>query len=290
MKKRAIIYIILAGILWGTSAIFSFYLKNLGFSPLQMTAMRGTVSAVIMSTYVFITNKSLFKVSLNVFFWFACGGVTMFLSAFFYYESINFASVSIAVMLMYTAPVLVTAFSVMFLGEKLTWLKVISIFCMLLGCAFITGLFGGVKFNLWGFVAGLLSGVSYSTYNIIAKIQMNKKCNPLSASVYCYLFMALIALCVANVPEIFSIASKNPTEAYPFMIGIGIFTVTLPYFLYTLALKYIPVGTAAALGIIEPLMATIFGVCLGTDHLYISSYCGIVLILISVFLLSKNKE
>lgn len=290
MKKRAIVYIILAGILWGTSAIFSFYLKGLGFSPLQMTAMRGTVSAVLMSVYVFLKDKSLFKITLSELIWFACGGITMFLSAFLYYEAINVSSVSMAVMLMYTAPVLVTAFSVIFLGEKLTYIKVISIFCMLLGCAFITGIFSGVKFNVWGFVAGLLSGVSYSTYNIIAKIQMNKHFNPLSASVYCYLFMAVIAVLTFDVKDIFIIANNNPVASYPLMIGIGIFTVTLPYFLYTLGLKYIPVGTAASLGIIEPLMATIFGVMIGSDHLYLSSYCGIILILLSVVLLSKSKE
>lgn len=290
MKKRALIYIITASILWGTSAIFSFYLKRLGFSPLQMTAMRGTVSAVIMSAYVFITNKSLFKVSLSELMWFALGGITMFFSAFLYYESIIVSSVSMAVMLMYTAPVFVTAFSVMFFGEKLTFVKVISIFSMLLGCAFITGIFGGIKFNAWGFAAGLLSGISYSAYNIIAKMQMNKQSNPLSASVYCYLFMAIVAVLTFDVTDIFSIANQNPISAYPLMIGIGIFTVTLPYFLYTLGLKYIPVGTAASLGIIEPLTATIFGVMIGSDKLYFSSYIGIVLILFSVMLLSKSKE
>jgi len=290
MKKRALIYIIIASVLWGTSAIFSFYLKQLGFSPLQMTAMRGTVSAVIMSVYVLVRDKSLFKISLSELGLFACGGVTMFLSAFLYYESINVSSVSMAVMLMYTAPVFVMGFSVIFLGEKLTWTKAISITCMLLGCAFITGIFGGIEFNAWGFAAGLLSGISYSTYNIVAKIQMNKHANPLSASVYCYLFMALVAVLTFDVKDIFTIANNNPSSAYPLMIGIGIFTVTLPYFLYTLGLKHIPVGTAASLGIIEPLTATVFGVMLGTDVLYFSSYCGIGLILFSVILLSRSNE
>ena len=119
---------------------------------------------------------------------------------------------------------------------------------------------------------------------------MNRKCNPLSASVYCYLFMAIIAVLIIDTGEIFEIASHNPVFSYPLMIGIGIFTVTLPYFLYTLGLKHIPVGTAASLGIIEPLTATIFGVMLGTDTLYFSSYCGIILILFSVMLLSRSKE
>lgn len=290
MKKSAVLLIIIASVLWGTSAIFANLLGPYGFSPLQMTAMRGSISAIIMSIYVCFTNRNLFKVTLSQLFWFACGGITMFLSAFFYYESIRASSVSVAVMLMYTAPVFVMAYSVAFLGEKLTHAKLCSIICVLLGCALISGFFGGVSFNVWGVITGLLSGISYSSYNIIAKIQMSKKSNPLTASVYCYIFMALVSLCAADVPEIFNIANQNPLLLYPLIIGIGVFTVTLPYSLYTISLKYIPVGIASALGIIEPMTATLFGVLFFGDPLTFSSICGIVLIMSAVIILSRSKE
>ena len=290
MKNRSIILIVIAGILWGTSAIFANLLKPLGYTALQMTAMRAIVSAIIMSVYVFITDKSLFKVRLSHLFLFACGGLTTFLSAFFYYESINVSSVSVAVMLMYTAPVFVMAFSVAFMGEKLTPLKAVSVVCMLIGCCLISGIVGGVEFNARGVTMGLLSGVSYSSYNIIAKIQMNKKCNPLSATAYCFMFMALFAALSADVGGIFTIASADPVYIYPLIIGVGLFTVALPYFLYTLALKNIPVGTAAALGIVEPMVATIFGVAFFGDDLTVYSVVGIILILGAVFLLSRSNE
>ena len=161
---------------------------------------------------------------------------------------------------------------------------------MLVGCALISGIFGGVKFNLWGVVTGLLSGISYSAYNIIAKVQISKKGNPISASVYCYIFMAVISFCFADIPGIFSIANTNPVYLYSLIFGVGIFTVTVPYSLYTISLKYIPVGTASALGIIEPMTATLFGVALFNEPLSVPSCLGILLIMTAVLTLSVSKE
>ena len=290
MKKYPVLLIVLAAVCWGTSAIFANLLYPYGFTPLQLTAMRGIVSAILMSLYVFLKDKNLFRINLSQLFWFACGGISMFLAAFFYYESMNVGSVSVAVMLMYTAPIFVMAYSVTFLGEKLTKVKLVSVFFVILGCALISGIVGGATFNLWGVITGLLSGISYSAYNIIAKVQISKKSNPLSASVYCYIFMALLSLCFADIVSIFSIANTSPALLYSLIVGVGVFTVTLPYSLYTMSLKYIPVGTASALGIIEPMTATLFGVVFFGEPLSLTSIIGIIFIMTAVLMLSFVKE
>ena len=46
MKKSALFYIILAGLLWGSSGVFSNLLAPYGFSSLQLTATRGIVSGL----------------------------------------------------------------------------------------------------------------------------------------------------------------------------------------------------------------------------------------------------
>ena len=115
MKKRAFIFVVIAGILWGTSGIFFNLLEPFGFSPLQMTAMRGVVSAVFIAVYVLFFNRRLFLVSLKEFIIFACSGISVFGTASCYYAAIEASSVSTAVILMYTAPVFVMAYSVTFL-------------------------------------------------------------------------------------------------------------------------------------------------------------------------------
>lgn len=148
MHKKSLLYIVLAGIMWGTSGIFFNLLEPYGFSPIQMTAMRGVVAAISMSTYMLISNRSLFKVSKRDIPLVIGGGLSMFLTAYFYYFAIQESSVSTAVILMYTAPIFVMAFSVAFLGEKLNTIKALSVLFMIIGCALVSGIVGGVRFSL----------------------------------------------------------------------------------------------------------------------------------------------
>jgi len=290
MKFRALIYIILASLLWGTSAIFFKLLTPFGFAPIQLTAMRGIVSAVSIILYALITNRKLFKAGKKELLLFISSGISVFLTAFFYYASIAHSSVSTAAMLMYTAPVFVTAYSVAFLGEKLTRSKVIAIVMVVVGCALVSGIAGGVECSFLGFALGLSSGIMYSTYNIIARIAMMNKSNSLSATLYCFTTMGVISLFAGDISGIAQIAQTDIAATLPLIIGIGIFTCVLPYFLYTLALRNIPAGTASAIGILEPIAATVFSMAFFGEILTVSGFLGIVLVLSAVFILSRTKE
>lgn len=290
MKKRAFIYVIAAGILWGTSGIFFNLLKPFGFSSIQMAAMRGAVAGGAMLLYALFFNRKIFKISVKEFIIFSCSGIAVFLTAACYYSAIAASSVSTAVILMYTAPVFVMAYSVMFLGEKLNIPKILSVILMIVGCALVSGVIGGIKMSLWGGLLGIGSGLSYSAYNIFTKIEMNNKSNSLSATLYCFMVMGVISLIFSNPIEIAEMTAANPMAVLPLMIGIGVCTCVLPYILYTMALKYIPVGTASALSIIEPMSATIFSVLI-FDNEAIDAFCvlGIILILTAVFILNKGE-
>lgn len=289
MKKRALIYIVLAGILWGTSGLFVNAMKPLGLSSLQMVAIRAVVSAVGMSLYALIWNRNCFKANFKQLILYFFSGLGIYLTATFYYISMNLSSVSTAVVLMYTAPIFVMIYSVLFFGEKFTKNKGISLVAMLVGCALVSGVVGGMKFDFLGILAGFASGLTYSAYNIITKMQMRYKCNPISASMYSFIFMALIALLLCKPAFIGEVIATKPSSLI-LMIGTGVCTCVLPYFLYTLSLKALPVGTAASLGIIEPLSATVFSVIFLKEHLGIFSIIGIVMIIGAVFILSREEE
>lgn len=288
--KKNFVYIILASIAWGTSGLFVNALGPMGLSSLQMATIRGSVAAICMSLYALIFDRSLFKISLSEFALFLCSGVSMYLTCASYYSSIQASSVSMAVVLMYTAPIMIMAYSVAFFGERFTVKKCCSLICMVIGCAFVSGIVGGIEFNLWGVLFGLGAGVAYSSYNIFTKIQMRRKSNPVSASMYCFIFMALVSLVPSNPVHILKVAYDNMPNGILLMVGCGVITSVLPYFLYTLSLKKIPVGVASALSIIEPMAAMILSIAFLGEKLNVFSLCGIILILGSVFVLSTEKS
>ena len=290
MKKFAFLYIIIAGVLWSTSGIFVHLLSPFGFSSLQMTFFRGLVSFLLIMVYLPIYKKKLLKVRAKELFLFAASGIALFGTASCYYASMQATSISTAEILMYTAPILVMIYSVVFLGEKLTKPKAVSVLCMLIGCGLVSGIIGGLKFNFWGIVLGFLSGILYSAYNILTKIEMRRGSNPISATLYCFLFVTVVSFFVCNPAELVSLVAQKPMVTLPLILGLGVCTCILPYFLYTLALKELPAGTASALGIIEPMSATVFSVLLFHEPLGLSSICGIVLILGAVFILSRSED
>ena len=176
-------------------------------------------------------------------------------------------SISTAVILMYSAPVFVLIYSIIFFKEKITPKKLIAVIFILVGCGLVSGIIGDIKFDLLGIIVGLLSGISYALYNIFTKIEMHNNSNPLTVSFYNFAVMSLAALIICDAPKLITLFSKNPVFTFPMAIGLGICTCVLPYFLYTLGIKSLPAGVASALGIVEPMSATIFSVLLFGEKL-----------------------
>ncbi len=290
MKVKAFIYIILAGVLWGTSGIFSHYLSPYGFTALHITAMRGLVSLLGVLIYALLRDRTLFKVKPKELLIFIGIGVSLFFTSSCYFTAMRMTSVSTAVVLMYSAPIYVTVFSVLFLKERLSALKIVSIIGMLIGCCLVSGIVGGLSLNFVGILIGIASGLAYASYNITTKISMQMGARPVSALIYSFGTMTLIALCVSQPYQIITNTAKAPLIIIPMLLALGVITFILPYLFYTLAMRDIPAGTGSALSIVEPMAATFFSVVMFGEKLDAFSTLGILLILAAVVLLGRAES
>ena len=289
-KTSAYGLIILSSFLFGTSGIFVRLLSPYGFNSMQMTAMRGVISAVALCLFVLFTKRQLFKTNRKSLCLFLLAGVFMFLAAFFYYTSMAHTTIATAVVLMYSAPIYVLVFSVLFLKEKLTVTKVFAIALMLVGMALVSGIVGGMDFNFWGVFFAIAAGVAYAAYNIVAKIEMKHDNDPLTAMIYCYITMGLLAALCADVPQMVELAVQGPPTLWLLILGIGLCTCAVPYLIYTMTLKYVPAGTASALSLIEPMAAIRYSMIFFQEQPTPPMIAGIVLILGAVFMISRIKE
>lgn len=288
--KKGLLYISLASALWGTSGIFVHYLAPYGVTSLQMTFIRALIAFLCMTGYVLFVGKSLVKTNIKEILLFIGSGLSFFMTATCYYHSMQLTSISTAVVLMYTAPIFVMIFSVLFLGETLNRMKLLSVVGMLVGCGLVSGIIGGLAFDPLGIAIGFLSGISYASYNIITKIEMQKGINPIKANFYCFLFGFLAGLLASNPAGLLGCISENPPVVLALSVGVGVVACILPYLFYTMALREIPAGTASSLGILEPMAATIFSVLIFGEVLSLYSFIGIVLILGSVFILHRQGQ
>lgn len=288
--KASIALIVTAGILWGTTGLFTTFFGEVGLDPLQRTSVRAVFAAIAMAIFLFFKDKRLFRIRPRELLLCISAGVAIYLTALTYFLSIDASSVPVAVVLMYTAPVMVTSFSVVFMGERLTPLKGLAVAVMLAGCVLVSGIIGDSAFSLWGLVFGLISGVMYSTYNVLTKFEMQRGVNPLTASTYAFISMAVLSLIFGNPVGTASVLLSRPLTLLPLAVLFGTVTCTLPYLLYTMSLKNLPVGTAAALSVVEPMAATVFSVLILQTLPSAFAWVGIALILGAVLLIAKSED
>ena len=279
MKKKEFAFIIVAGLMWGSSCLFIHALSPLGFSAGQMVSARGVVSFVAMALYALLFNRKSFRIKLSDLPLFCGMGVLLFATAYFYYLGVQRTSPSTAAVLMYMAPVYVLIFSVIFFHERFTPAKGISIFVMLVGCALVSGVIGGLAFDLVGMLFSFLSGVAYAAYSLLAKLLAQKKTSTVSLSIYSYLSMAIVSLFFAKPVEMAGLIAKEPAKSIPLLVGIGLVTFVIPYFLYTVSFRRLPAGTVSALAVVEPLAATLYSIFFLGERLTVASGIGVFLIL-----------
>ena len=290
MNKHALLLIVVACVFWGTSGIFVHYLAPIGFSSINMTGARAFVAFLSMLLYTLLFNRQALKVKRKHLILSFCMGVAFFGTAGLYFTAMTMTSVSTAVVLMYTAPIYVTVYSVMFLGEKMTGKKLLSVIFVIVGCAMVSGAFGGMRFDPLGITLGVLSGVSYAAYNILTKTTMKCGAKPDTATLYCFLAASITAIFAADIKGLCTTVAKAPFVNIFALLLLGIVTCVIPYLTYTLALRSLPAGVASSLGIIEPMSATLFSVILFKEELDAVKIIGIAVILVAVMLLGREKE
>ena len=116
---KPVIAVLIAGILWG---IINIFIKNLsahGLDAFQISAIRMTVSVIVMFLFLLITDRSKFRISIKDIWIFACTGIisVVLFNTCYFYTMIN-SQASVAVVLLYTSPIFVMLISAVVFKEK----------------------------------------------------------------------------------------------------------------------------------------------------------------------------
>lgn len=289
MEVIAALCVIAAGILWGTMGIFVRYFSAWGFSTIQITAFRILLAALIFLVFLAVSDRDKLKIKLRDIPLFAGLGVgSIFLMSVTYFSTMQRTSLSVAAILLYTAPIFVMLMSVVFLKEKLTARKLAALAAAFAGCVLVTGIGGEAAVDGIGIATGLLSGLSYALYSILGIFAL-RKYHPYTVSAYAFLMAAAAELFFCHPVEMVRKASESP-ESWKILVMamiMAFFTAFAPYLLYTLGLRKVEAGKAAIMATVEPMVATILGVAVFREELTVWSISGIVLIVLAIGILNR---
>lgn len=284
------LFVIIAGICWGLIGLFTRKMSESGLDPIQVTFLRNLFATIVLLIIIVIWNRAYLRFLLKDIWMFAGTGICSI--AFFnicYFKAIQMTSLSVAAVLLYTAPAMVVMLSCLFFGEKLSRKKVVALFLAFVGCICTTGLLGTKpSISGIGMLIGLGSGMGYALYSIFGTVAL-KKYDTVTITFYTF-FMATIGLLPFSGPVgIAGILQKSP-EIIGITICLAAVSTVLPFLCYTTGLKYMEAGKASIMAFIEPMVASICGIVIFKEHLTISNFAGIVLIFASLVLLNTRKK
>ena len=287
----AVLCIIIAAVLWGIIGLFTKSMGAIGLTAVQITFLRCAVAGAAIWVVLAVRDRSLLKIRLKDI-WIFLGTGILSISFFniLYFTSIEETSLSVAAMLLYTAPCFVMLFSALFFKEKITKFKIAGLILAAAGCYLITmPSIAGSKFSFFGVITGIGSGVCYALYSIFGNVAV-KRYSTGTILAYTFLFATLFLIPLCGE---WHLEPGSDFKLFGLSIGIGIVAAALPYYFYTKGLKTIkPVG-ASVIAFIEPVVATLVGMAFFAEKMTFPALIGIILIFASTVIISislRNGE
>ncbi|MFC7373242.1 DMT family transporter [Fictibacillus iocasae] len=287
--RRAYAAIISSAILWGTIGWYVHYLREAGFTSLQIVWLRAAAAALFFFLYAIIQFKAVLRIQIrDMKYFFATGILSITFFNWCYFTAIHETSVAVAAVLLYTAPVFVILLSRIVFKSPITKRTLAALLVTAAGCLFVSGVMeSSSSVTIFGIFTGLGAGLGYALYSIFGKAASVHH-SPLTISFYTFLVAAagLLPFVQANdmVPLLLNI------KTWFVIAGLGLFPTVLAYYLYTSGLKHADPGAASILSTVEPAVAAMMGIFLFKEQLSWLQYSGIVFILIAVILLSDRKK
>ena len=288
MKKyRFTAAVLLSGILWGVIGIFVRRLDAVGLNSMQISFVRSFFSMLILFVGLLIFKKELIKIRLRDLWCFIGTGLmslTMFNFCYFY--TMTLTSLSVASVLLYTAPIFVTVMSVILFGERLSAMRVMCLVLAVFGCVLVTGvLFDTASVRPLGILTGLGAGFGYALYSIFGRYALNRGYHAFTVNFWTFLISSLSLLPFSGL---FQMGKSVMAGSFPWgiVLLLAIVSTVLPYVFYTYGLTGMEGGRASVLATLEPVVATVTGWIVFDETLDIGNACGIILVLIAVILLN----
>lgn len=293
VRRTAVLFAILAGILWGTTGVFVRILSDAGMDEFTVLGSRVTISALILLAHIGLNYKKklqLRKRDIGLY----LGGAVIgnFGLCIFSIISVNHLSLSFAAVLRDMYPFIVMFIAAVLFKEKNTRKKMICMLFAFFGCVLISGIFDGnhLTMDSIGLLAGILSAFSYAAYSIFTRVLQERGNHALTITLYYMIIAAVILLPLMEWEKVFSFVSDAPFIHSGFLILHGLCTGVIPYILYAKALQYLEAGKAAALSTSEPAAAMVFGLLFYGEVPTIIGIGGIVIVMTSLIFLCLDKE
>ena len=238
-KAIALLMLLLTAVLWSLSGLL---IKSVNWNPLAIVGSRSIISAIFI--YPFFKSKIKLRFSKYI----LIGAMAYSGTVITFVAATKLTTAANAILLQYTAPIYVAAFSYWLLKEKIVkteWLVILFIFsgmCLF----FLDDLTSG---NMLGNILAIISGIFFALLAICLRKQKNA--SPIESVFWGNILTGLIGF-----P--FMIGSSPDPDDWTILILLGVVQLAIPYILFSYAIKHVSALEAITIPIIEPILNPIW--------------------------------
>ena len=288
-------FVIISGILFGTLVFGGQIFVNLGLSLYELSIFSLIFSFVILPLIIFKKECRFKKSMIGLFLIMGLfGGITR-LSQFG--AIVLGAPVAIVVLLLYTQPLWTVIFSKLFLQEKITKNKVLTIILVLAGVIVLVNPFSITNIgNLSGMIVALIGGISLSGWIVYGRKSGLKKYNYITTTFGYVIFMLLFLIISYPIiylftqdPSIIRLSPDLPIIMWCYLFVFMIISELMPYLLFFRGVKKVPASSAGIILLLEPVIASFLAVALLNQPITLNMLLGGSVILISNYLVIYKK-
>lgn len=284
--KKGYIYSIISAILFGSAGLIVKLAFIEGIEPIGLLTLQYIIAVIIMFILLYIKNKKMFLVSgQDLFRLFILGSIGNTFMTVFYYTAYSYLSMAMVTILLYTYPIIVFIYSLMFKSEVINIQKAVALIFAFIGCVLALGLTEGyLKYSIKGIIFGLLAAVFYAFMNIYSEKKLYKV-DALTINAYSTLF-SLLALIVYKFPS-FIFKGNISIDLLSYTAVLAVFCEIIPLTLMYSAIKYIGSLKASIIGNIETPTAMLLSYVFLKEHLSLLQLIGAAIVIYAVYIIRK---
>ena len=261
------------------------FIQPSGFILLRVI---GAVILFSISYFVFVREKVQTKDLIRLA---ICGVFGVAINQLLFFEGLNLTTPINAAIILTTNPVLVVVISFFTLKESITFRKGAGITLGIIGASALIlngGNFSGNANFMLGNLFVFINALSYGLYLVLVKPLMQKY-HPITVMFYVFSF-GLCYVLPFGYHELTLVDFNNfPSKIIWEVLFVVVCTTFIAYLLNSAALQQLTPSTVSVYIYLQPVLATVFAIALGSDALDMNKIITASIIFIGVYLVSVRS-
>lgn len=272
----------LAGVLWGLIGLFTPALLELGLAPTEIAFWRAGLGGAAFLVHAGLQRRLLVRAGRDAVGLALFGAVAVGLFYVALTAAIEHGGVSLAWILLYTAPAWVALAAVTVLGERVDGVRRLLVAATVVGVALVAvGGGDGVTITGRSVVWGLVAGWSYASWYVGGKRFLDRY-PPVTISAWTLVSGAVVLLPFVRLQAL-------PARAWLLLAGLGLVSTYLPVLAYYSGLARVDASRAAIVATIEPVVAIALGVVVSGERLAPTALVGGGVVLLAASAASARR-